>query len=79
MGHSLVQSLLRLNNTKQKNTAQVATSQVSANLVLFSCLLTIYAHNGVGPKCQENTRRKHFIFHTLTWWAPTVILSMYFC
>ena len=45
-----------------KNTARVATSQVSADLVLFSCLLTIYAHNVVGPRCQENTRRKHFIF-----------------
>ena len=30
--------------------------------MLFSCLLTIYAHNVVGPRCQENTRRKHFIF-----------------
>ena len=62
MGHNPIQTLLRLNNTKQKNTARVATSQVSADLVLFSCLLTIYAHNVVGPRCQENTRRKHFIF-----------------
>ena len=35
---------------------------MSADLVLFSCLLTIYARNVVGPRCQENTRRKHFIF-----------------
>ena len=35
---------------------------MSADLVLFSCLLTIYAHNVVGPRCQENTRSKHFIF-----------------
>ena len=33
-----------------------------SDLVLFSCLLNIYAHNVVGPRCQENTRRKHFIF-----------------
>ena len=61
MGHSPVQTQLRLNNNK-KNTARAATSQVSADLVLFSCLLTIYAHNVMGPRCQENTRRKHFIF-----------------
>ena len=46
----------------KKNIARVATSQVSVDLVLFSCLLTMYAHNVVGPRCQENTRRKHFIF-----------------
>ena len=35
---------------------------MSADLVLFSCLLNIYAHNVVGPRCEENTRMKHFIF-----------------
>ena len=35
---------------------------MSADLVLFSYLLTIYAHNVVGPRCQETTRRKHFLF-----------------
>ena len=44
-------------------------SQVSADLVLFSCLLTIYAHNVVGPTCQETLGGSILFFHTLTWWA----------
>ena len=31
------------------------------------------------PDVRKTLGQSILVFHTLTWWAPTVILSMYFC
>ena len=79
MGHNPVQTLLRLNNTKQKkycsNSYVPGVSQSCVVLLSIDYTLT----TSWVPNVSKRLGGSIFFFRTLTWWAPTVILSTYFC
>ena len=53
-----------------KNTARVATSQVSADLVLAVVYRLDTLTMSWGPDVRKTLGGSILFFHTLTWWAP---------